>query len=147
MTSDGISSEDWDQIRALAAELLNATDEEEDRVRHRLFERLRELAAKYGELPSILATEADYVVDPLESERLFLRAFELARARNDQANIREIALSLADLYATQLRSVTQASNWLEVASAYISPDSDIDRAEYDDIRETIDTLKKSLSDQ
>jgi hypothetical protein len=145
MTSDGISSEDWDQIRALAVELANATDEDEDRVRHRLFERLRELTAKYGELPSILATEADYVDEPSESERLFLRAFELARARNDRANICEIALSLAELYAAHLRSVTQASNWLEVAGAYISSDNDMDRAEYEHIREIIGNLKKSLS--
>lgn len=137
MTSDGISSEDWDQVHQLAVDLANASDDEDDQVRERLFECLRGLISKYGELPGILATQADYVDDPLESERLFLRAFDLALAKKDRSNIREVSLSLANLYVSDLRRPADASRWLDVANAYIDGDSEVDRAEYRHIAEAI----------
>jgi len=141
MTSDGISSEDWDRVHELAVDLVNAPDDENEAVRERLFECLRGLILKYGELPSIVATQADYVDDPLESERLFLRASDLAQSRGDRSNIREISLSLAGLYAGDLRRPADASRWLEIASAYIAPDSEMDRSEYQHIAEAIARLK------
>lgn len=143
MTSDGISSEDWNQVHELAVELVNAPDDESEPVRQRLFECLRRLTAKYGELPSILATHADYVDDPRESERLFLRAFDIAQARGDRAYIREISLSLADLYVNTLRDAADATRWLEVANAYMSADSEMDKSEYQGIQEAIARLNGS----
>jgi hypothetical protein len=139
MTSDGISSEDWDRVHELAVDLVNASDDEGESVRQRLFECLRELTSKYGELPSILATQADYVDDPIESEALLLRAFDLVQSRGDRSNICEISLSLADLFA-ELRRPVDASRWLEIANAYIAPDREIDRSEYQLIKEAIARL-------
>ena len=144
MTSDGISSEDWDRVHELALDVVNAPDDEDEIVRERLFEYLRGLTLKYGELPSIVATQADYADDPLESEALFLRAFDLAQSRDDRSNIREISLSLADLYASDLRRPTDASRWLEVAGAYIVPDSEMDRSEHQRIAEAIARLKGDI---
>jgi hypothetical protein len=87
MTSDGISSEDWEEVHELALAVANASDDEDGPHRERLFACLHKLISKYGELPSILATRADYVDDPTEFERLFLRAFDLALARGDQSNV------------------------------------------------------------
>lgn len=143
MTSDGIHSSDWDKVHAVALDLANADGDQHELIRLRLFERLDELISKYGELPSLLATKADYVEDSVESEQLFLRAFELARNRNDLKNIKEIALSLAELYATRLQSITQASSWLEIASAHMSPDDETGRVEHADISEMIEQLKNS----
>jgi len=137
MTSDGISSEDWDEVHELALAVVNAPDDESDRHREQIFACLRRLIAKYGELPSILATQADYVDDPAESERLYLRAFDLAQARDDRPNICEISLSLADFYASDVRRLRDAFHWLEIANAYIRPDSDMDRLEYEGIEQAI----------
>jgi hypothetical protein len=141
MTSDAISSEDWDRVHELAVDLVNASDDEDETARQRLFECLSGLTLKYGELPSIVATQADYVNDPLESEALFLRAFDLAQSRGDRSNIREISLSLASLYASTLRRPSDATRWLEVAHAYMDPDNEMDRSEYHDIEAAIARLK------
>lgn len=140
MTSDGISSEDWGAVHELALAAANAPDDESERHREQLFACLRKLTSKYGELPSILATQADYLGDPGESERLLLRAFDLALTRRDRSNTLEIALSLADLYASHLPRIGDASRWLEIANAYIDPASEIDRIEYKHIEETIARL-------
>jgi len=62
-TADGISTEEWDIVHQLGVDIvnatINATGQEEDRCRARLFEYLDKLEAKYGELPSILATSLD----------------------------------------------------------------------------------------
>lgn len=141
MTSDGISSEDWDKVHEIALAAVNASDEESDRHCERMLDYLRELVSKYGESPSILATQANYVDDPDESERLLLRAFDLAMARDDRSNVLEISLSLADHYASDLLRLGDASRWLEIANAYIGPDSERDRIEYRHIDEAIARLK------
>lgn len=142
MTSDGISAEDWDQVHELAIQVVNAEEEDEEQHRNRLFACLRDLISKYGELPSILATQADYVDEPQESERLFLRAFDLATAGHDAPNTRDIALSLANLYATEFRDSAAASRWLDVARAQLNPRDEADWREYRQIEESIDRLKK-----
>jgi hypothetical protein len=137
MTSDGISSEDWDRVHELALDIVNASDAERIQNVERLFAFLQGLTSKYGDLPSIVATQADYTDDPHASEQLLLRAFDLAIARNDQPNIREIALSLADLYATDLRQKREASRWLEIAKTHIRHDNEMDKMEYQRIEESM----------
>lgn len=136
MTSDGISSEDWDHVHELAVAVVNA-DADEDTHRDRLFAFLEALVRKYGELPSLLATRADYSDDRRESERLLLRAFDFAVARADRANIREVSLSLADLYATEFSQMDDARRWLEIASEYIRPGNNSDQVEYERIRDLV----------
>ncbi len=113
-------------MHELAVAIVNAEEDspEENSYRTQLLNYLDELTGKYGELPSLLATRADYIDDPIETERLLLRASELAAHIGDTRNVCEVALSLADLYATErLRSVA-ARAWLEKARAHMSPDDE-----------------------
>jgi hypothetical protein len=93
-----------------------------------------------------LATQADYVDEPKESERLFLRAFDLAIVRDDAPNIRSIVLSLANLYASEFRNPVTASRWLDIARAQLEPHDEGDWREYRRIEESIKHLKKAPSD-
>ena len=63
-----------------------------------LLQYLDELGAKYGALPSILATRADYLMDRTEREALLIQAYILAEALNDTLNMKETEDSLAELY-------------------------------------------------
>jgi hypothetical protein len=138
MTSDGISTADWQRVHALAVEVANATDEDHDRqARQVLRSCLRELRARYGEKPSILATEADYADAPEESRDLLLRAFDLATELSDTSNMKEISLSLADLYVTEFRDVSAARYWLSRSQQWIDPTSDIDWKGYDAVHQAI----------
>ena len=141
MTSDGISSEDWDRLHDLALKIVNAPDDEDQVWLDELFRCLAQLREKYGEKASLLATEADYLEDRKDAERLFLKAFDIAISAGDADNISEIALSIADLYASELKDVQSASRWLEIAASHL-PD-DVDRTEYEMIAEALDRLKDS----
>jgi hypothetical protein len=129
-TSDGIAASDWDRVHDLALLIVNTADQPEE-ISHRraLLEYLDELTTKYGELPSLLATRADYVDDPAEAERLQLRACALATRIGDARNVCEISLSLADLYVTERPRPVAAKVWLEKARAHMSPDDEIRWAE------------------
>jgi hypothetical protein len=60
-TFDGIGGEDRDVLHGLAVELVKAVDgDDEPACRAKLMQYLDRLEAKYGELPSILATRADH---------------------------------------------------------------------------------------
>ena len=142
MTSDGISAEDWDHVHQLVLEIVNSEDDaNEGTSRERLFVYLDDLTKKYGELPSICATRADYVEQPSESERLLLRAFDLAIGRSDESNLRSISLSLANLYARELPDVVAAARWLEIAHAHLNAEDESDVWEYNRIRDAIEALK------
>jgi hypothetical protein len=122
MTSDGISGEDWDMVHTLALAVVNAaTDAEDQQARRALFEYLRHLKTRYGDKPSILATEADFVEVASHSEELLLRAFELAEALSDTPNLMEISLSLASLYTTQVIDRVHARYWLDEARKRVDP--------------------------
>jgi hypothetical protein len=142
MTSDGISAEDWDRVHELALEIVNSDDDEQEgESRRQLFAYLDDLTRKYGELPSICATRADYVDQPSESERLLLQAFDLAIGRSDAPNTSSRALSLASLYARGLPDVIAAERWLEIARAHLNAKDESDMWEYNQIRDAIEALR------
>jgi hypothetical protein len=64
-TPDGITTEDWDRVHDLALEVVNLSAEGDeagsDAAKIQLRELLDDLQEKYGPLPSLLATRADYV--------------------------------------------------------------------------------------
>jgi len=98
-TSDGISTDDWDTVHELSLKIVNAEAEAEANIYTRqLLQYLDELDAKYGGLPSILATRADYLMDRTEREALLIQAYILAEALNDTLNMKETEDSLAELY-------------------------------------------------
>jgi hypothetical protein len=132
VTSDGISTADWRRLHALAVEVANAGDDPslDRRARQVLFEFLMDLRSRYGERPSILATEADYADRPEESKQLLVRAYDLAAANADTFNLKEISLSLAELHLTELRDIAEARRWLQLARQWLAPENKIDWDEY-----------------
>jgi hypothetical protein len=118
VTSDGISTEDWNEVHELAVEIVNHSAAEdptaEARARASLIALLDRLEQKYGQRPSLLATRADYVESPTERERLLLRAFSEADRIKDNDNRLLVAESLASLYLEQLHNLDEGAKWLGV---------------------------------
>jgi hypothetical protein len=112
-TPDGISREDWDKIHELAVEIVNSDELESAVHKSRLLSFLDQLEAKYGELPSILATRADYIEGLENKEKLLKRAYMLASTFQDTQNQLHVAHSLAELYMEDLQDTTQGKVWLE----------------------------------
>jgi hypothetical protein len=124
-TPDGITSEDWDAVHALAVDLFNASKDEEPVLRSRLLRCLDALEARYGPLPSILATRADFLdADHPARKELLLRAHTAAESTGDQLNLLETAHSLAEL-CLERSDVNEARRWLETMKRYLDerPDS------------------------
>lgn len=82
MTLDGISTEDWDRVYEAAIEIVNASAIEGDVLcshhTERLFDLLSELEGRYGRIPSILATRADFTHDLTRALALHEEALSVA---------------------------------------------------------------------
>lgn len=112
-TPDGISDRDWDGVRERAAELISHSgDDDADVYRGRLLDYLKDLETRYGRLPSILATRADFTCDMDESEALLLEAFQVAERSADQQAMVHTAHSLAHLYVQDVWDRSKAAFWL-----------------------------------
>ena len=144
MTPDGISADDWERVHELALAVANTSDpDEEKHFRRKLLDFLRELRSRYGDLSSILATEADYIDDVRASESLFLQAFDLAKRTEDLRNQRYVALSLADLYASDLPNLSAGRLWLDVAKETIASTDGSDWEEYTRIEKSLRSLQRT----
>jgi hypothetical protein len=133
-TSDGISTAEWDIVHGLAVDVVNASDVEKPRRKGELLDYLKKLEVKYGELPSILATRADYLDDNDPArEELLLKAFSLAEARNDNSNVVYLAQSLAELYLERME-LTRANSWLSRMREGLSAAGNRDYSEYERLR-------------
>jgi hypothetical protein len=127
-TSDGISTEDWNAVHELVLSIANAEAEAEENIfTNQLLQVLDELEGRYGALPSILATRADYVSDVSEQAVLFKQAYALAESSNDIRNLKLISHSLAELYIRELKDPSEGRVWLKRLEAQIqfSPDEDM----------------------
>lgn len=115
-TSDGIPSEDWDVIQEHAVDCANTAIRSDMRAnadaRQRMLESLERLEVKFGRLPSILATRADYTNDIAVKEHLFVEAYETAVRLGDESNQMLIAHSLAKLYIDDHRDSFKGRVWL-----------------------------------
>jgi NADH:ubiquinone oxidoreductase subunit E len=113
MTPDGIATEDWDRVLALAVQVVNdsaaGNEEDSDAASMRLREVLDELQEKYGALPSLLATRADYVASPEEREYWLLAAYEQAQKRDDPKNLVWVSSSLACFHLEEAPDVTKGA--------------------------------------
>ena len=141
-TSDGISSEDWDLVHELAQEIvthsMNEDEPAREDARKRMLDCLRSLQLKYGSLPSILATKADFVDDLAEREELLLRAWNLTKDRSDRVNAQEIAHSLAEFYLDEVKNPSLGTLWLDVLKEEVSePDDAWLRAEIERLRKLL----------
>jgi hypothetical protein len=128
MTEDGIATEDWDRVHELALEVVNSSGEgdipaSEQASRH-LVELLDDLQEKYGPLPSLLATRADYLDRFEDREYWYLAAYKQAAERGEAKNLVSISESLASLYAEHLHW-RQAAEWVGLLEQHliVCPDS------------------------
>ena len=147
-TPDGISTEDWDVVHGLAVDIVNATDEERPDLQRRLLEWLEKLEAKYGSLPSILATRADNLdIDDPAREELLVRAHAAAESIGDRLNLLETAHSLAELFLER-KIPSEANRWLERMRERLGEDGGSDLAEeYGRLREAYRRLVIRLADK
>ena len=115
MTEDGIATEDWGRVHELAVEVVNLSAAGEiaasGEASLRLVEALDDLQEKYGPLPSLLATRADYLDKFEDREYWYLAAYRLAAQRHDVRNLESISESLASLYADN-RRWPEAREWV-----------------------------------
>jgi hypothetical protein len=117
MTSDGISSDDWERIQEIAAVIANAAIADDnvlyDSATLEMANALKELKDKYGALPSIIATEAEYAANPVVKVNLLQEALNLARRGGDEKNERLIIHSLAEVYVDELKDKERALYWID----------------------------------
>jgi hypothetical protein len=115
-TTDGITNRDWDKVHTLALLVVKASGSKPSNLKAakaRLLRYLEKLESKYGELPSILATRADFITNTAESLTLLKRAYALAKKSNDKANLTYIASSIAELYVEYRCDKKHGKIWLE----------------------------------
>lgn len=140
MTPDGISAEDWEKVFQVARSLTNALLREEvDLVlncQSQLGEVLDELESRYGRLPSILATRADFSECPEEAMLLLQEALQIA---TDQLSIRLALQSLVSLQLTagcRRESIAENFVWL----GEVTGDQEGEREELEELREAFALL-------
>lgn len=121
MTSDGISSEDWERVQMAAIDVVGETAEDDsaDLARQTLLRILDELESKYGRRPSILATRADYCENVEERVALLLEANQYAQQINDHVNQFEVADSMAATMIRVTGDVAAARDWLRAVEAVL----------------------------
>jgi hypothetical protein len=120
VTPDGVSAEDWERVHLLALDVANLSTEQDeaasDEAAGRLRELLDDLQEKYGPLPSLLATRADYVDEPEGREYWLLAAYSEAEKRGDLKNRVLIASSLASYYIDEVDG-SAGTKWLDALSS------------------------------
>ncbi len=148
MTSDGISTEDWDRVHQLAPAIVNEGDTaESDSARAELLAYLDDLEAKYGTLPSIVATRADYVRDVAESVSLLKKAYALAAKREDSVNAVYVASSLTSAYI-EARDVPEAEYWLgRLGEALRRAGDESDVQDYQDLEKALRALRTGAGER
>lgn len=113
MTRDGISTEEWDRVHAVAVDIVNSSAIEDDVLcahhTERLFDILDGLEAIYGRIPSILDTRADYTDDPAVAIALY----EEALAASEDPDLSSLILpSLIRLKIQERHDESAISNLL-----------------------------------
>jgi hypothetical protein len=133
VTPDGITTEDWDRIHQLALDVVNASADGDtsasDAASLRLREVLDELQEKYGPLPSLLATRADYVTGTEERDYGLTAAYEQAAARGDIKNLVWISSSLACLHLEDAADPARGKEWLTRLEGHLRVAPDESEAE------------------
>ncbi len=143
-TPDGIATDDWDRVHELAVDIVNANEAAAKEYRDRLLEYLGTLEQKYGELPSILSTRADYVDDLKAKEALLIRAYIVAKNRSDYRNATYVAHSLAELYIEEFKNYSEGQRWLEDLKQHLPQVNDsLFAEEYERLRDLLHQVPRS----
>ena len=147
MTADGISTEDWEVVKDFAAKIANAVCAEDNANSQRLTEDLlrylERLETKYGRLPSIIATKADYTTELNQRVQLLKQAYALAKQSNDKVNMTLTASSLAQLFVEETLDVSSAQAWLALLSNALGDNwDDLEHQEFLKLQGELESLKR-----
>jgi hypothetical protein len=120
-TSDGIKAKDWGPLHSLVLEQVNTKDlRRKEQCRLKILVHLDRLEKKYGTLPSILATRADYVHDEVLAEQLLRKAYDQAVERRDLQNAVLVADSMAVLQLEGREDPLEAAKWVERLGTHLA---------------------------
>lgn len=99
-TSDGITDSDWESIIISAEEIAELTGREIDArfAQKKILSQLDRLEKKYGRLPTILSTKADYIDSTDERLSLLKEAYITADEIQDKKNKVFISGSIIEIY-------------------------------------------------
>jgi len=118
MTSDGISTRDWNGILDISARIANAAMADDEclskTLKEKLLAELQKLEIKYGTLPSIIATKADCVDSVDERIALLKRALMLASERGDEKNQVFITSSISQIYVEEIHDLIEGTEWVSM---------------------------------
>lgn len=123
MTSDGISGEDWNKVVETSGAIIDASLMDDEVLlqfaTQNLFDVLDALEQKYGPLPSLTSTRADFTEDTQEGQRLLELAYQQAIVLDDRSNLLLICQSLAELMITDLQHKALGAKWLKAMKSYL----------------------------
>jgi hypothetical protein len=114
MTYPNISEEDWERLRELAADLVNADEgtKEESHIRGLLLSLLDSLEEKYGPHPKIFDSRADFLHHGQDPVPWRLKAYEICSDKDFQEKTL-ISSSLCQFYIEERPNKDLARTWLE----------------------------------
>ncbi|CEI78109.1 hypothetical protein F8135_23735 [Pseudomonas aeruginosa] len=114
-TSDGITDSDWESIIISAEEIAELTGREIDArfAQKKILSQLDRLEKKYGRLPTILSTKADYIDSTDERLSLLKEAYITADEIQDKKNKVFISGSIIEIYLELPEKKSFAQYWLE----------------------------------
>ncbi len=117
-TPDGIADADWNEIEQLARAVAEAAITDDSLLYasavDELQKRLAKLQSRYGPLPSILATMADFTENDRDAIHMLETAFFAAKERDDTRNMTYIASSIAQRYVEDLSDLASGQDWVDV---------------------------------
>lgn len=132
-TSEGIPRNEWMLVEDLADKVLDANLSGdlviELKYKEQMINLLDKLQTKYGELPSIYATKADYIDDIQQEVVLLKKGFDIANNLNDKKNRTLISGSLAQRYIEELRDKANGIIWINKIEDCLKEYYDKDEAE------------------
>lgn len=141
-TSDGIQGSDWEEIMTSAAAVANQIGMGLDASleKKRLLRYLEKLEQKYGRLPSILSTRADYTDDVKISLSLLKEAYVSAEEAYDAKNKVIISSSIAEIYLDYFNHKSRAAFWLNTLKQDLEeyPDDEYFNELYIELAQRID---------
>jgi hypothetical protein len=101
MTPDGIPGHEWDRVHEFAVEVANASMQGDvvlsEAKTQEMICYLRELQVRYGDLPSVLGTLADYTDDDVERYDLYARGIAEAQRLGDCKSLKILLESILEL--------------------------------------------------
>jgi hypothetical protein len=120
------SAEEWNEVREAARSVVNATLADDAVLQASHFEQLRlvlaDLRARYGELPILLETEADFTDAPACQLELYQRAKRIAV--ENKLSTASIRVALARLLLEDFGQSEQALEELRACQAEIQAEAD-----------------------